>query len=90
MSSGNPNKVGLVAGALLGGWHLLWVFLILLGWAQSILNFFFWAHMIRPVYIVKSFDPAAAITLVIITAMFGYILGLLAAVICNQLHRPQA
>jgi hypothetical protein len=83
----NPNKVGLVIGALIGGWHLIWSALVLLHWAQPILDFIFWAHMIRPVYIVKSFDPAAAVTLIIITAAFGYILGLLGAIIWNRLHR---
>jgi hypothetical protein len=35
----NPNKLGLVLGALYGGWHLLWAMLVGIGWAQSILNF---------------------------------------------------
>jgi hypothetical protein len=83
----NPNKVGLVIGALIGGWHVIWSALVLLHWAQPILDFIFWAHMIRPVYIVKSFDPAAAITLIIITAALGYILGFLGAIIWNRLHR---
>jgi hypothetical protein len=83
----NPNKVGFVIGALIGGWHVIWSALVLLHWAQPILDFIFWAHMIRPVYIVKSFDPAAAITLIIITAALGYIVGFLGAIIWNRLHR---
>jgi hypothetical protein len=83
----NPNKVGLVVGALIGGWHVVWSALVLLGWAQPILDFIFWAHMIRPVYIVKSFDPTAAITLIIVTAAIGYIFGLFGAMIWNRLHR---
>jgi hypothetical protein len=83
----NPNKVGLVIGALIGGWHVVWSVLVLLHWAQPILDFVFWAHMIQPVYIVKSFDPAAAATLLIVTAALGYVFGLLGAVIWNRLHR---
>jgi hypothetical protein len=37
----NPNKFGLVIGALFVGWHLLWSLLVLAGWAQSILDFIF-------------------------------------------------
>jgi hypothetical protein len=59
----NPNKVGLVIGALIGGWHLVWSLLVLIGWAQPIIDFIFWAHMIKPVYFVKPFDPVAAVVL---------------------------
>lgn len=82
----NPNKVGLVIGVLIGGWHLAWSAMVLFGWAQPILDFIFWAHMIRPVYIVKSFDPMAAITLIITTAALGYTSGLLGAMVWNKLH----
>jgi hypothetical protein len=83
----NPNKVGLVIAALIGGWHLIWSLLVLIGWAQPILDFIFWAHMIKPVYVVKLFDPLAAITLIMITAVIGYIFGSVGAVIWNRLHR---
>jgi hypothetical protein len=83
----NPNKVGLVIGALMGAWHFLWSLLVLLGWAQPIINFIFWAHMIWPVYFVKPFDLVAAVTLIVITGAMGYIFGFLGAMIWNRLHR---
>jgi hypothetical protein len=83
----NPNKVGLVVGALIGGWHLLWSLLVLIRWAQSIIDFIFWAHMIQPIYVVRPFDPLAAGTLIVITAVIGYIFGFVGAIIWNQLHR---
>ena len=82
-----PNKVGFVIGALIGGWHLLWIILILLGWAQPILDFVFWAHMIKPVYVVQPFNISAAVTLIIITTALGYAFGLAGALIWNRLHR---
>ena len=83
----NPHKVGLVIGALIGGWHFVWSVFVLLGWAQPILDFIFWAHMIQQVYFVKPFDPVAAVTLIVITGVIGYIFGFVGAVIWNRLHR---
>jgi hypothetical protein len=82
-----PNKVGLVIAALIGGWHFVWSLLVLIGWAQPIIDFIFWAHMIKPVYFVKPFDPMAAATLIVITAAIGYFFGFFGAVIWNKLHR---
>ena len=84
----NPNKVGLVLGALMGGWHLIWSLLVLIGWAQPLLDFIFWAHMIKPVYVVKSFDSVAALALIAITAVIGYLFGFFSAVIWKRMfHR---
>jgi hypothetical protein len=83
----NTHKVGLVIGALIGAWHFLWAFLVLIRWAQPIIDFIFWAHMIKPVYFVKPFDPVAAVILIVITTVIGYFFGFLGAIIWNRLHR---
>jgi hypothetical protein len=83
----NPNKVGVVFGALSGGFHLCWSLLVLLGWAQPIIDFIFWAHMIRPVYAIQPFNAAAAVTLIILTSAIGYLFGIVAAIVWNKLHR---
>jgi hypothetical protein len=85
----NPNKVGLVFAAVIGGWHLIWASLVLLGWAQPIIDFIFWAHMIQPVYVIKPFNSAAAVTLIIVTAAIGYVFGFIGAAIWNKLHRAR-
>ena len=82
----NPNKVGLVVGALIAGWHLLWSLFVLLGWAQPLLDFIFWAHMIKSIYLVKAFDPIAALTLTVITFISGYAFGFVGAILWNKLH----
>jgi hypothetical protein len=71
----NPHKVGLVIGALIGGWHFVWSLFVGIGSAQPIIDFIFWAHMIKPVYFVKPFDPTAAVTLIVLTAVLGYMFG---------------
>jgi hypothetical protein len=86
----NPHKAGLVIAALIAGWHVVWSVLVLVGWAQPILDFVFWAHMIKPVYFVKPFEPMAAVVLIVITAVIGYIFGFVGAIIWNRLHRQKS
>jgi len=83
----NPNKAGLVFGALLGGWHTLWAALVALGWAQSIINFVFWMHFIKPVYVIDDFKFWIALVLIAVTATIGYIMGCIAAALWNWLHQ---
>lgn len=85
----NANKIGLLFGVLIGGWHILWALLVVLGWAQPLIDFVFWAHMIQPVYLVKAFDPKAALTLIAITFITGYAFGFIGAVIWNKLHHAK-
>ena len=82
----NPNKVGLVIAALIGGWHLMWAALVAAGWAQPLIDFIFWAHMIRPVYVIGPFNAAAAGTLLVITFSMGYIFGYVGGSLWNRLH----
>jgi hypothetical protein len=83
------NRTGLVFGALIAGWHLLWVLLVLLGWAQPLIDFVFWAHMIQPVYVIRAFDPRAAFTLILLTFFSGYAFGFVGALLWNNLHRAK-
>jgi hypothetical protein len=48
------------AGTLIGGWDSVWTLLVLIGWARPVLDLIFCAHMVKPVCVVKPFDPAAA------------------------------
>lgn len=82
----NKNKVGLVFAALIGGWHLVWAVLVLVGWGQAIMDFVFWAHMIHLPYTVGPFDIMASVTLVVFTAVFGYVVGYIAAIVWNKIH----
>ncbi len=82
-----PKKVGLVFAALLGGWHVVWALLVLIGAAQPVIDFIFWAHMIRPLYIINGFALLPAVVLVVITSGLGYVLGYLGTILWNKLHQ---
>ena len=65
----NSIKAGITFGALLGISHLSWVLLVAFGWAQPLMDFVFWMHFIRPVYVIQPFSLSAAATvLIIVTA----------------------
>jgi hypothetical protein len=82
----NPNDTGLVVGAFLGGWHLLWAILVAIGLGQALLDFVLWAHMIHVTWIVGPFEAKAAITLIILTSMGGFAAGYLFAWVWNKVH----
>ena len=85
----DPVKTGLAVGAFLGGLHLVWSLLIAFGVAQALVDFVLWMHMISLPYVVTAFEFSAAATLVVITAIFGYVLGYLYARIWNRVHRAE-
>ena len=87
MQTLNPNKAGLVFGTLLGAWHAIWAVFVVLSWAQAVVNFVFWMHMIKPVYVIGSFNFWIALILIAVTGAIGYIGGFFLAALWNWLHR---
>lgn len=83
----SPNKAGLVFGAIVGGWHLVWSLLVVLGIAQLILDFIFWMHFIKPVYVVGPFNAGIAAVLIIVTAIIGYAVGCIFGALWNKIHK---
>lgn len=83
----NPNKAGLALGFFFGGWHLLWSLLVALGWAQPLIDFIFWIHFIKPVYVIEPFNVGIALLLVAVTASIGYAIGCTFGLLWNRIHR---
>jgi hypothetical protein len=86
MSAVNPFRIGLVLGAVIGLWHLSWSVLVALGLAQPFIDFIFWMHFIKPVYVIQAFDPVTAAILVVVTAVMGFAVGAIFGVLWNWLH----
>lgn len=82
----NAHKAGLALGGLLGVFHLAWSLLVLMGVGQALLDFIFTLHMIHPVYTVGPFSIGMAAALVLMTAVMGYALGYVFALIWNRVH----
>ena len=83
----NVQHAGVVTGLVLGGWHVLWSAIVASGWAQSLVDFVFWMHFIKPVYVVEQFEPMRALILIAVTALIGYVIGSVFAFVWNHFHR---
>ena len=82
----NPNKAATTLAILLGGWHLCWALFVATGAAQPLINFVFWLHFIKPVYVVGSFDLAIAFLLIAVSAALGFVVGFVFSVLWNKVH----
>ena len=82
----DPKKAGLVGAVVIGGWHVVWSLLVLLGWGQSLVNFSLWAHMMQVPVVIGPFDAGAAATVIIIAAVIGYAIGYILAEVWNRVH----
>ena len=81
------GKSGLVLGVVIGGYHLCWSALVAAGWAQAVIDFVFWMHFIKPVYVIEPFEIGKAAILLIVTASIGFLVGSLFASIWNAVHK---
>ena len=87
MQNINPLKAGLTLGGLTGTFHLFWAALVAFGLAQRVIDFIFWLHFIKPIYVLSPFNFGTAITLVAVTFVIGYAMGLVLACVWNLLQK---
>jgi len=86
----NPWRTGFALGLFLGLWHLAWSMLVATGWAQSLLNFVLRIHFLQIAVSMAPFDLSLAVTLIAVTSLVGFLIGVIFAAIWNRLHRSGA
>ena len=67
--------------------HLCWSILVALGWAQPVIDFVFWMHFIKPIYVIEPFEIGKAAILLVTTAGIGFVIGSAFALVWNALHK---
>lgn len=85
----NKQKAAVTVGLFFSGWHIFWSLLVALGVAQALMDFILWAHMINIQFIVGPFNFTAALVLVTLTTVIGYVFGWILAFLWNWLHGMQ-
>lgn len=70
-------QAGLVWGLCLLSIHLIWLILILLGWAQPLFEFVFKLHMLNTPFQVQLFNWVFALGLLLLPFMVGAFSGML-------------
>jgi hypothetical protein len=83
----NPHGVALVVGSTFGLMHLVWSVIVMLGFAQGLLDFVFSLHFLSNPYVLQPFDAARALMLVVMTFAVGYVLGWLFTCIWNMMMK---
>ena len=83
----NTQKVALVVGVFISGWHVLWSILIILGAAQPLLDFIFWIHMISNPYQITGFNLTQSVILILVAFVVGYVGGWIFAWLWNMMHK---
>lgn len=57
--------------------HFSWSLLVALRLAQPILDWIYWFHFIKPIFIVETFELSRAVVLLAVTSAVGFCLGML-------------
>ena len=83
----NVSRAALTGAIMLGGVHVLWSLFVLLGFAQTLINFSMWAHMIEPGITIAPFYAQAAMTLIVVATAIGYGVGYAMATVWDKVRK---
>lgn len=72
-------------GTVFAAWHAIWVVLVGVGWAASVLNFILELHFLKIEIQLAPYSAFTAFSLVAITFCVGALLGAIFAIVWNWL-----
>jgi hypothetical protein len=78
-------KTEMAEGTVVDAWHAIWVILVGVGWASSVLNFILELHFLRIDFQLAPYSAFTALSLVAVTFCFGAMLGAIFAMVWNWL-----
>ncbi len=81
------GSTGMALGVFVALMHAVWMLAIYLGVAQMYMNWIFGLHLLTNPYRVLPFNFSAALTLIVVTFVVGYVMGWVFAFIWNRLHK---
>ncbi len=81
----NKGRAGMILGAFLGSFHLLWSVVVALGFAQPMLDFVYKIHFLNNPFTVQAFNLGNAAMLVVVTTLIGFVFGWFLALLWNML-----
>lgn len=79
----HPHKIGLVLGTFLALVHAAWSLLVAMDWAKPLMDWVLSLHFISLSYSLSAFNLTNAVMLIVFTAVWGYIVGYVFAMIWN-------
>jgi hypothetical protein len=85
----SPAKAAIGVGAVIGLYHLMWVTIVALGWAQPVLDFILRLHFIAIDVAIAPFAFGTAAALVALTFALGALFGCIFALVWNWLGREE-
>lgn len=78
-------KTAMSVGTAVAAWHAIWITLVGLGWAASVLNFILELHFLKIDFHLTPYSGFTAFNLIAITFCFGALFGAIFAIIWNWL-----
>lgn len=83
----DKKETGLLLGAFMALFHAAWSLVVATGLAQTFLDWIYGLHFLINPFVVQPFDLVTAVTLVLVTFVFGFLFGWIFAFLWNKVKK---